>query len=235
MSLLARVTDFLPGTEIQSQPFDDEFNQLVNLLSGVSQNKSIRILSNDNSFAVARFDQRGTNDILELFADGAEVVRFEKSGKLVTTHPDVNTGFNADKVDGFDLAGNKVAFSHPFYYASIPGAVETAQSTPDFIVPTGSAITITKIRVIFHGTHTAGGVLTWTVKRRNAAGALQTDIGTITVNNTNGTPDQVYENNVTDVPLNDSDTIFVLLTTRTAPISEAQATVSVVGVQSFTS
>lgn len=113
MSLIARLYDFAPGAVIRSQEFDDEFNQIVNMLSGVSQDKSIRVRNNNASFAAARFDQLAANDILELFASGVEVGRIEQSGKfksLVATGTapiDVDSitvcpNLNADLLDGFD-------------------------------------------------------------------------------------------------------------------------------------
>lgn len=43
MSLLARLFDFTPGTVIQSSQVDNEFNQLINLLAGISTDKAVVI------------------------------------------------------------------------------------------------------------------------------------------------------------------------------------------------
>lgn len=114
MSLLARLFDFQVGAIIKSQEFDDEFNQIVNMLSGVSQNKSISIKNNDASFSVARFDQLAANHVVEFFVSGVVKSRIEQTGKfksLVVTGTapiDVDSttlcpNLNADNVDGKGL------------------------------------------------------------------------------------------------------------------------------------
>ena len=84
MSLPARIFDFAAGTVIKSQEVDDELNQIDNILSGANIGKSIRVRNSDAAFACARFDQLGANNILELYADGLEVVRVEKDGDIVS-------------------------------------------------------------------------------------------------------------------------------------------------------
>src|SRR5688572_19063857 len=84
MALPARIVTFNPLALIKSSEFNSEFNNLVDLLAGSSTGFSIRVRSNDNAFAVARFDQLGNNHILELFSNGAETFRFEKDGDFVS-------------------------------------------------------------------------------------------------------------------------------------------------------
>lgn len=47
MSVIGRLTNFSPGDLIQSSDFNDEFNQLVNLLSGNGSPHEVYIVSND--------------------------------------------------------------------------------------------------------------------------------------------------------------------------------------------
>lgn len=84
MSLPARITDFQPLTTIQSGVVDSEFDSLINLLNGTDQTRSIRVRSNDGSFAVARFDQLAASaNIAEFFRGGVSVARFDNSGNLL--------------------------------------------------------------------------------------------------------------------------------------------------------
>lgn len=47
MGVLTRLYDFVAGSKIQSDQVDNEFNQIVNALSGISTTKNIYILVND--------------------------------------------------------------------------------------------------------------------------------------------------------------------------------------------
>ncbi len=199
MSLLARVTDFTPGAVIASQPFDDEFDQLVNMLSGVSQNKSIRVISNDNAFAAARFDQRGNNKILELYGDGAEVWAFEKDGDIISPFLNSVAGIftfasipilpNSDPTTDNQAVRRKfVTDSRVAITATLltdldpntaPGFTESGRFST-FVPIDGNAITIKRIWVKFQeGSHTAGGVVGYNIRIRNSVGAIVVDLGPV--------------------------------------------------------
>src|SRR5262245_48296396 len=72
MSLLVRVTDFVPSTLIKSQEMDDELNQLVNLLSGVSTTKDTLLKFSDGTNPVLRVDQLGAGKIQQWLQNGVE-------------------------------------------------------------------------------------------------------------------------------------------------------------------
>src|SRR5262245_24310726 len=116
MSLLVKLKNRASGQPVIADDDDNEFDNIINCLAGVSLNKSIRVRSNDDNFAVARFDQLGTNDILELYQSGAEVARFEVNGKFRSLVPngtapmqfDSNTmcpGLNAEYLGGVGASG----------------------------------------------------------------------------------------------------------------------------------
>lgn len=254
MSLPGRINDFQALSEVQSQPFDDEFDNIINILSGVSQDKSIRIRNNDNTFAVARFDQLGTNDIVEFYKSGSEVLAIANNGQIVSsvaggTAPisvvsnTLCTNLNADLLDGlhssaFPLLSNaRTAFSFTWFYDTPPAATEaTNPSAGCFVVPAGAQFSINRLRIHYTGgSHTSGGVLTFTLKRRNFAGGIQADIGTVTLDNTNNTGFIIY-NTTLGVELNitDGDIIYPLLTTRSGTISELAVNISISGKQLFT-
>lgn len=254
MSLLARLTDFQAGTIIASQPFDDEFNQLVNMLNGGSQNKSIRVRNNDSSLACARFDQLAANDILELFSGGGEVARIEQSGKfksLVVTGTapiDVNSitvcpNLNADLIDGIEGANiakldtNTFAFEFGWFIEDPSTFALTTQDLPKFICPDGTAMTVTKFKVVFSsGSHTVGGDANFIIRRRTAASAwvTESEIANISLNDTNNTINVVYTNDFVDVPLAAGDTLVAMMGGRSGTVSERKVSLVVMGTQRLT-
>lgn len=175
MSLLVLLKNRAAGQPVIADDDDNEFLNIINCLAGVSSDKSIRINSNDNTFAVARFNQTGNNDILELFADNGEVVRFEKTGKLVTTHTGVNTGFNADQVDSIEGANiakldtNLVKHKEIWFKQDPQNNAAPNDQTKVFIAPSGAGMRITKFSLFRRGgSHTAGQTITWQVVKNGA-------------------------------------------------------------------
>jgi hypothetical protein len=83
MAVLVRVTDFIPNTLIESQEIDDEFNQLVNLLSGVSTNKDTLLKYNHASDPVLRVDQLGAGLIQQWLHNGTARASLSALGKLL--------------------------------------------------------------------------------------------------------------------------------------------------------
>jgi len=82
MAVLTRITDFIPNTLIVSQEVDDEFNQLVNILSGASTNKDALIKYSDGSGAVLRLDQLGAGLIQQWLQNGSVKSRINNNGSL---------------------------------------------------------------------------------------------------------------------------------------------------------
>lgn len=83
MAVLTRVTDFVPNTLIQSQQIDDELNQLVNLLSGVSTNKDALLKYNHATDPVLRVDQLGAGLIQQWLNNGTGRASLSALGKLL--------------------------------------------------------------------------------------------------------------------------------------------------------
>jgi hypothetical protein len=82
MAVLTRITDFIPNTLIESQEVDDEFNQLVNLLSGVSTNKDTLLKYDHATDPVLRVDQLGAGVIQRWLQNGSEKARIINDGSL---------------------------------------------------------------------------------------------------------------------------------------------------------
>lgn len=83
MAVLTRVTDFVPNTLIQSQQIDDELNQLVNLLSGVSTNKDTLLKYNHATDPVLSVDQLGAGLIQRWLNNGTARATLSALGKLL--------------------------------------------------------------------------------------------------------------------------------------------------------
>jgi hypothetical protein len=83
MAVLTRITDFIPNTLIESQEVDDEFNQLVNLLSGVSTNKDTLLRYNHATDPVLRVDQLGAGLIQQWLNNGTARASLSALGKLL--------------------------------------------------------------------------------------------------------------------------------------------------------
>lgn len=83
MAVLTRVTDFVPNTLIKSQELDDELNQLVNLLSGVSTNKDTLLKYNHATDPVLRVDQLGAGLVQQWLQNGVVRASLSGLGKLL--------------------------------------------------------------------------------------------------------------------------------------------------------
>jgi len=98
MAVLTRITDFIPNTLIVSQEVDDEFNQLVNILSGVSTNKDALIKYSHATDPVLRVDQLGAGKIQSWLQNGSEKANITNAGLVtsvgMTSTGQVNTSFN---------------------------------------------------------------------------------------------------------------------------------------------
>lgn len=234
MSLPSRVVpDFVSGNVIKSQEFDDEFSRLYGIFRGDNLGISIRVLNSDNSFACARFDQTGANHILELFANSAEVFRFEKDGDII--FPSLSSAAGIYTFANQPVFPNmKTAFSiSPWFYSVMPQAVEATESVGRWIVPPGTEIQIIDIVAVWAAGSDSSASNVFTIKRRNAAGTLQADVGTIDIN----TPAQNGLQVTTlgsPLTLTAGDQLYPLKTTHNAPASEQLIGIGVRGKQKLT-
>lgn len=83
-SALARVTDFVPSTPILSAEVDSEFNQIVNLLNGTSNNIKATLKVSDAGDPPLELNQLSTGPILKGFQAGVENFRIRNDGSLRT-------------------------------------------------------------------------------------------------------------------------------------------------------
>lgn len=130
-------------------------------------------------------------------------------------------------VDDKDTA-TTVAFSYSWTFSILPSAVETIESVGRYIVPAGQDITIVDITSVWaDGTDSSASNI-FTIKKRNAAGTIGTNVGTIDINDK--PKDELNINNISDYPLTAGDQISPLFTTRNIA-SETIVTISIRGTQ----
>src|SRR5262245_11726558 len=211
------------------------------MLNGGTTAFKLLTKTSDATYPPYDLDQIGAGLLARWKQNNVTKVSISNAGLFTMVNTAVNPGFNADQVDGIEGANiakidtQVSAFSVGWFYALPPAATESIESVPVFITPIGTAITITNLRVIFRtGTHTAGTVLTWTIKRLNASGGGLADVGTITIDNTAPPLQNIRNSDITDVPLANCDYIFPLLTTRTGTPTEQLITIHAVGTQKLT-
>lgn len=128
MSVLVRITDFVPSTLIKSQEVDDELNQIVNLLSGVSTNKDTLLKFSDGSNPVLRVDQLGAGLIQQWLNNGTSRATLSALGKLLLP-AGIGATPSSDQISNFGTY-----FIDPTARATIANTTET-----DFSTKTASA------------------------------------------------------------------------------------------------
>lgn len=293
-STLSRATDFVPATPILSGEVDAEFNQLVNLLNGTSNNIKGSIKVSDTGDPPLELNQLSTGPILKGFQAGVENFRIRNNGgvrtpgiydandneqllftltasavneltiknaatgnppELQVTGGDANIalklvpkGTGVVKIQsGAPVAGedaaNKTYVDNTTTAFSVtvgteadpnttPGATESGRFSG--FIPDGVAMTITKLKIKFQeGSHTAGvgNVLSYTVRVRNAAASALTDLGPISLNDTNNTIHQVYTLDISDHVLTAGDSVTFFKSTLTGTITERAVSIGFVGTQ----
>jgi hypothetical protein len=109
MSVLVRITDFVPSTLIKSQEMDDELNQLVNLLSGASTTKDTLLKFLDGTNPVLRVDQLGAGVIQQWLQNGAVKTVIDNSGFLYLGKGVIDAAPTAGLISGTGGSGTNIA------------------------------------------------------------------------------------------------------------------------------
>lgn len=248
MALLARLTTFVPATTILSSEVNGEFNQLVNLLNGTSTSVHGLLKMNDASTPPLILDQLGSGPIQRWRLTGAEKALINSTGQfesvlttgtapMVVASTTEVANFNASRVGGIlgsnvaKLDTHKIAWSVSWFYPILPAAVETTESVPRFIVPPAVEPTAILIFAGWVGGSDSGASNIFTLKRRNSAGTLQADLGTIDING--AAQNGLTQTDISDVPLSASDQIYPLFTTRNTA-SETLVGITLLGTQKLT-
>src|SRR5262245_59566743 len=165
---------------------DDELNDMkgaTGFLNGGSTGTKLLVKTSDASDPPVDQDQIGAGLLARWKQNETLKASITNAGQITTaiatgTSPlsvvstTKVTNLNADQVDGFDLVGNKTAWSYSWFIDD-PSTFTTADDSllPLFIVPAGNTIQATKIKVTyFGGSHTAAASLDFRPVFTNAAG-----------------------------------------------------------------
>jgi hypothetical protein len=160
------------------------------------------VRNSDAGFACARFDQLGANNILELYADGLEVFRFEKDGDLVSPFltsaggiytftqipilpaSDPTTANQAARKDYIDT--RRIRWAVTFIYPDL--STKAVDSNFDQIqgalIP-GSTWVATHIFCKVASGGTTGGAII-TIRKQPFGNQTQTDLGGFNINSAGG-------------------------------------------------
>jgi hypothetical protein len=236
---------------------DDELNDMkgaTGFLNGGTTGKKLLVKTSDAADPPIECDQVGAGPLAEWKQNGTLKVSINNTGQVVS---DVTTGtapfdvdsttmvtnLNADTVDGIQgsniakLDTSVAAWSYSWFFESVPAAAESLHTEPRnrFIVPTGTAITVTKLRVQFAGgSHTAGGSLLFQVYKVDSDGTNAQQIGQIQIDNGGPAILAVKTQDISDFPLTDGQTVVARLEAKSGTNTEALITVSAIGTQKLT-
>lgn len=191
------------GNVVDAPQLNANFLDLAEPLNG-TENMDVIIKHNHATLPPLKLNQLGDGPIAILQQNSVDKLVIENNGKITND--------------------NVIVVTKSWLYVVLPAAVESVESQPRFIVPSIGLNTITKLYVVWAAGSDSGASNVFTIKRRNAAGALQSDVGTVEVN----TPAQnaIGTSDVADVPLTAGDQIYPLFTTRNTA-SEQMVTVSI--------
>lgn len=231
-------------------PLDAEFNQYVGaagIFNGGTTATKLLVKTSDASDPPIDTDQTGAGPLARFKSSGSAIVTIANSGQIVST---VATGtapltiasttkvanLNVDQVDGFDLTGNKSAFSISWFIAD-PSTFTVLDDSilPLFIVPENTGMVYTGIKILYTGgSHTSGGSVTFGHFLRSATGGGGTSLTSITLDNTNNSARFTYSASATG-GLNAGDQVSMRITARSGTIAERNVTIALIGKQGFVS
>ena len=243
---LARLhtTDMENGDIIDGDDLKDELDQLVNALNGTNNIDIIikqshatlppLILNQVGAGPIQRWQQNASNKSLINNAGQFESLLTTGTAPFIVASATLIPNLNADLLDGLSssafaqLANDRTRFAISWFYTILPAAVESIESQGRFIVPDGTSMFIEDITSVWADGADSAASNVFTIKKRNAAGTVGTDVGTVDVNS--GAQNVLNVSNPTDYALTVGDQIYPLYTTRNVA-SETKVTITVRGYQ----
>lgn len=245
MSLLSRLhdADIANGNIVDADDLKDEFDQLVNILNGTSNNKEALIKLTSPTVAPLTLNQLNAAGPVQIWQlNSVDKIKINELAQLQSllatgTAPFVVasttkvTNLNADLLDGLSSADfaqigvSKVPFVLSAKFDD-PSTNPTGLG-PVVRIPAIQSGFLTKIHVLFNsGSHTAGGSVSFSVQK-NFAG----NIGTVSLDNSNNTINTFYTTDFADVAISEGDAILIYLSARSGTITETEVSVNVEGYQ----
>lgn len=217
------------GNVVDAPQLNTNFQDLAQPLNG-TEDMDIIIAHTDAVEAPLTVNQKGTGPIAILMQNSVEKIEFKNDGTMEFANTAVNTGMNADRVDGIEGANiakldtHRARFAIPFFIADPNAATLNSWDLPVVPKPTGSSARLERMKVVWtSGSRTAGQSVTFTVMIDGVATA------SVTLDNTNNASFTFYENNFADDETWSSVSIHV--TARTGAPTERNVTITVEGSQ----
>src|SRR4051812_38625329 len=84
-SLISKLYRFIPGDVIRSDELDDEFNQIIDLLAGNSDDKRVYVQYTSATLPVLQLNQKGAGPIANFLKSGVSVLSINNTGQLVSS------------------------------------------------------------------------------------------------------------------------------------------------------
>lgn len=231
-------------------PLDDELNAFVGasgFLKGGTTGIKLLFKTSDASDPPLECDQVGAGPLAEWKQNGTLKASIANTGQIVSA---VTTGtaplsiasatkvdnLNADLLDGLNsdafavLATSVSAWTKTWLYPVLPAAIQTVETVERVIIPVSTAFTVTSITSVWAAGSDSSASNIFTIKRRNAAGTLQADVGTIDIN---AQGQDVLNPGAVSVALTAGDQLYPLFTTRNTA-SEQMVSITIRGTQRLT-
>ena len=216
---------------------DGEHNQLVGasgVLNGNSTASKLLIKTSDGSDPPVDIDQVGAGPLARFKQNGSTKVTLSNAGLFTMVNTAVNTGFNADQVDGIEGANiakldtNIVPFSLAWFIddpSTFPLTSDDSGLTL-FRVPPIVGGFVSKLTIIrTAGTHAGGGSVTFKARIFNGS-----TLGSgVSFNDTNNAANTVYTDDFTDVGISEGNYLLVHITARSGTVSERHVSVNIEG------
>jgi len=241
MASLPTVTyDFASHAPVPSlAPLDDSFKAFVGaggFLNGGSTGTKLLVKTSDATDPALILDQVGAGKLFLLRQNTVDKVTVSNAGLFTMANTGVNTGFNADQVDGIEganiaqIGSAKIPFTLSFKIDDPSTFPLTDQSALNFFrIPAVQSGFITKVYIIYaSGSHTSGGSVTFKVFI-NGSG-----VGSgVSLNNTNATIFTFYSEDFADQAITDGTSVTVVISARSGTITERAVTINVEGYQTI--
>jgi hypothetical protein len=243
------------GEVVDADDLKDNFNQIINLFNGTSNNVEAIIKLTSPTLAALTLNQLNAAGPVQIWqlnsVDKAKInnlAQFESllatgTAPFVVASTTKVANLNADLLDGLDsaafaqLATHRVWFSVTVGFEADPTATTLSnEDRQGWVTPNNTVeIKITRLWIKWtSGSRTAGQTLTYTIRKRNSAGGASADIGNVTLDNTNNTQHVVYYNDIADFTLAPGDTITFFKAAIGGSQTEKSVWIGIEGYQKLT-
>lgn len=257
MSVLALINgaQIANGEIIDADDLKDNFNQIINLFNGTSTNIEAIARLSSATLATLTLDQLNAAGPVQIWrlngTDKAKVnnlAQFESllatgTAPFVVASTTKVTNLNADLLDGLDSAAFALLSTHRVWFSVTVGfeadPTATTLSAEDrqlWVAPNNTVeMKITRLWIKWAaGSRTAGQTLTYQIRRRPSNGGAPSDIGGISLDNTNNTAFVTYYNDIGDFTLTPGDSITFYKSAIGASQTEKSVSIGFEGYQKLT-